>query len=145
MGTQKERNKQWKGVEWRGGGDQRAWKVGGCLQLPFPLHKDFQMCSCSGRGLQQSPLYQPSTRILYRSQNLTSSTLLPLSHLTPPSPNCSQWQILKLALHRSSLSKVVVTLMCETVRIHICFFWRLVKNQQQWLSPPILIPHSDCV
>lgn len=26
--------------------DQAAQKVEGCLQLPFPLHKDFQMCSC---------------------------------------------------------------------------------------------------
>lgn len=28
--------------------DQATQKVECCLQLPFPLHKDFQMCSCYG-------------------------------------------------------------------------------------------------
>lgn len=87
-------------------GDQRAWKVGGCLQLPLPLHKDFQMCSCSGRGLQQSPFHQPSTRILYQGQTITSSTL-PLSHLTPPSLSYSPWPFL------SSLNTTVLEQGCS--------------------------------
>lgn len=120
-------------------GDQSTRKVGGCLQLPLPLRKDFQMCLCSGHGLQHSLFHQPSTRKLYQSQTLTSSTL-PLSHLTLPSPSSSPCPFLS-PVNTTVLEQGCIHPYVWDCKNHICFFWSSMKPSE-WLSP-FSIPHSD--
>lgn len=60
-GHRKEKKKKNSGKGLSRKGDQRAWEVGGCLQLLLPLYKDFQMCSCNSCGLHQCLLHQSCT------------------------------------------------------------------------------------